>query len=352
LATSSHPGARARITRLRLPALAIAAAAVAATVLPAGIGAAAPASHLTLHQVEAQVSVLNGRAERITEAFDNANTQLAALQSKERVTNRLLTRDRAMLAKAQEQVAAGAAAEYRTGGLDPTMSLVSSGSPQTFIDQTSGLQEVARYDVNQMDAANAAQRQVAAVLVVHNAQVAQQKATLGSITNSKTQIQGLLSQQNALLSQLKATQQRALAAAQARTTQHEVTLRTTYHPPTYNGAASGRASIAIRFAYAQLGKPYQWGGAGPGSFDCSGLTMQSWGAAGVGLPHSAAGQQAELPSVPLSALEPGDLVFYGDPAFHTAIYIGGGQIIQAPHTGTVVQISSLSSMPPTSAGRP
>jgi cell wall-associated NlpC family hydrolase len=332
--------------------LAFAAAAVAATVLPSGVGSAAPASHLTLSQVEAQVNALNGRAERITESFDNANTQLTALQSKEQVTNRLLARDQATLAKASRQVAAGAAAEYRTGGLDPTMSLVSSGSPQTFLDQTSGLQEVARYDLGQLDAANAAQRQVAAVLVVHNAQVAQQKATLASISSARDQIQGLLSQQNALLAQLKASQRRALAAAQAKTTEHEVTLRTTYHPPAYNGAASGRASIAIRFAYAQLGKPYQWGGAGPSSYDCSGLTMRSWGAAGVGLPHSAAGQQAELPSVSLSALEPGDLVFYGDPAFHTAIYIGGGQIIQAPHTGTVVQISSLSSMPPTSAGRP
>ncbi|HEX3825116.1 MAG TPA: NlpC/P60 family protein [Mycobacteriales bacterium] len=332
--------------------LALAAAAVAATVLPSGIGSAAPASHLTLHQVEAQVNALNGRADRITESFDNANTQLTALQSKERVTDRLLAHDRATLAKAARQVDAGAAAEYRTGGLDSTMSLVSSGSPQTFLDQTSGLQEVARYDLGQLDAANAAQRQVAAVLVVHNAQVAQQKATVASISSAREQIQGLLSQQNALLAQLKASQRRALAAQQAKTTEHEVTLRTTYHPPAYNGAASGRASIAIRFAYAQLGKPYQWGGAGPDSFDCSGLTMRSWGAAGVGLPHSAAGQQAELPSVPLSALEPGDLVFYGDPAFHTAIYIGGGQIIQAPHTGTVVQISSLSSMPPTSAGRP
>jgi cell wall-associated NlpC family hydrolase len=340
------------MTRLRLPVLALAAAAVAATVLPSGIGAAAPASHLTLSQVQARVASLNNQAERITESFDSANTQLTALETKERVTDRMLNRDLAVLAKAQREVAAGAAAEYRTGGLDPTLSLVSSGTPQTFMDQTSGMQEVSRYDVNQVAAANAAQRQVAAAQVVHNAQVAQQRTTLSSISSARTQIQGLLSQQNALLGQLKASQQRRLAAAQAAQTEHQVTLRTSYHPPTYNGAASGRASVAIQFAYAQLGKPYQWGGAGPDSFDCSGLTMRAWGAAGVGLPHSAAGQQAELPSVPLSALEPGDLVFYGDPAFHTAIYIGGGRIIQAPHTGTVVQISSLSDMPPTSAGRP
>jgi cell wall-associated NlpC family hydrolase len=78
--------------------------------------------------------------------------------------------------------------------------------------------------------------------------------------------------------------------------------------------------------------------------------MRAWGAAGVSLPHSAAGDQSMLPAVSLSAMEPGDLVFYGRPAYHVAIYIGGGRIIQAPHTGANVEISSVGSA--TSAGRP
>jgi len=342
----------ARIRSLRLPVLLCAAAAIAASVIPTGVGGAAPASHLSLHAVESRISALNNRAERITEAYDSANTQLASLQRKERATNALLAHDRALLAKVERRVAAGAAAAYRTGGLDPTLSLVSSGSPQTFLDQTASLDEVARYDASQVAEADAAQRQVAAAEVVHNAQVAQQKATLAAISSARTQINGLLSQQNQLLDRLKASQRARLANEENARATHETSLRHTYNPPPYNGAASGRAAIAVRYAYAQLGKPYQWGGAGPDSFDCSGLTMRSWGAAGVSLPHSAAGQQAELPRVSLSALEPGDLVFFGDPAYHTAIYIGGGDIIQAPHTGAVVEISPLSEMPPTSAGRP
>jgi cell wall-associated NlpC family hydrolase len=78
--------------------------------------------------------------------------------------------------------------------------------------------------------------------------------------------------------------------------------------------------------------------------------MRAWGAAGVSLPHSAAGDQAMLPDVSLSALEPGDLVFYGRPAYHVALYIGGGRIIQAPHTGANVEISTVGGA--TSAGRP
>ncbi len=352
MASSSLPSVRARMTKFRLPVLALAAAALAATVIPTGIGAATPASHLSLRQVESRISVLNGRAERITEAYDSATTQLASLKRQEGITDALLAHDRALLARVQRRLAAGAAAAYRTGGLDPTLSLVASGSPQTFLNQTASLDEVARYDSDQAADANAAQRQVAAAQVVHNAQVAQQQAELKTISGEKSQIEGLLNQQNQLLDRLKASQREHLVAQQTATQHHEESLRTTYNPPAYNGAASGRAAVAIRYAYAQLGKPYQWGGAGPNSFDCSGLTMRAWGAAGVGLPHSAAGQQAELPRVSLSALEPGDLVFFGDPAFHTAIYIGGGRIIQAPHTGAVVEISSLAYMPPTSAGRP
>jgi cell wall-associated NlpC family hydrolase len=106
----------------------------------------------------------------------------------------------------------------------------------------------------------------------------------------------------------------------------------------------------VRFAYAQLGKPYVYGAAGPSSFDCSGLTMRAWGAAGVALPHNAAAQQSMLHYVAQSSLQPGDLVFFGSPAYHVGIYIGGGRFIHAPHTGDVVRIENLSYMPSFSGG--
>jgi hypothetical protein len=111
---------------------------------------AAPESPTSISQVQAQISALNCRAERITESYDAATTSLQSLQRKERVTNRLLARDRATLTSVQKRVAAGAAAAYKTGGLDATLSLVSSGTPQTFLDQTSSLDEVARYEADQV----------------------------------------------------------------------------------------------------------------------------------------------------------------------------------------------------------
>jgi cell wall-associated NlpC family hydrolase len=350
VASTSVASARAHLSRLRLPIVGFAAAAAVATVVPTGVGVAAPAPPQSISQVQSRIAALNVQAEKITESYDAANTSLQALQRKEQVTNRLLARDQATLTRVQRRVAAGAAAAYKTGGLDPTLSLVSSGTPQTFIDQTSSLDEVARYESDQVSSANAAQRAVASAQVVHNAQVATQRKTVAAISAQKQQIQSLLNQQQALLSHLRASQRAALAAQHTTAVQHEVSQRTSYHPPAYNGAASGRAAVAIKYAYAQLGKPYQWGGAGPNSFDCSGLVMRAWGAAGVSLPHSAAGDQSMLPGVSLSAMEPGDLVFYGRPAFHVALYIGGGRIIQAPHTGANVEIASVGSA--TSAGRP
>jgi peptidoglycan DL-endopeptidase CwlO len=101
-------------------------------------------------------------------------------------------------------------------------------------------------------------------------------------------------------------------------------------------------SIALTWAFAELGKPYQWGATGPNTFDCSGLTQFVWKAAGVSIPRVAADQDAWTIPVPLSELLPGDLVFFGKTDIHhVGIYIGDGLMINAPHTGTVVQVSSI-----------
>lgn len=112
-------------------------------------------------------------------------------------------------------------------------------------------------------------------------------------------------------------------------------------PPPNVPAPNARAAVAVDTAKAQLGDPYRWGASGPDAFDCSGLTMYAWAAAGVGLPHSSRSQFASLPHVPMDALAPGDLVFYGSPIHHVGMYVGGGQMIHAPQTGDVVKYSSI-----------
>jgi len=102
-------------------------------------------------------------------------------------------------------------------------------------------------------------------------------------------------------------------------------------------------SAVIAFARAQLGEPYLWGGAGPDSWDCSGLTMRAWAQAGVSLGHYTGSQYAQTARVAIADLQPGDLVFYGTVGniYHVGLYIGGGQMIHAPQTGDVVKIASI-----------
>lgn len=105
-----------------------------------------------------------------------------------------------------------------------------------------------------------------------------------------------------------------------------------------------KADKAVRYAYAQLGDPYRYGAAGPDSFDCSGLTSASWKSAGTTIPRTASGQMTNLKRITKSSLRPGDLVIFYSGG-HTSVYIGAGKIIHSPHTGTVVQVSAMSSMP-------
>jgi cell wall-associated NlpC family hydrolase len=118
-------------------------------------------------------------------------------------------------------------------------------------------------------------------------------------------------------------------------------------PPPAPGAAA-----ALSYAVAQLGKPYCHAGAGPGCFDCSGLTMRAWGAGGIVLPHFSGAQFSMFRRVPLNQLQPGDLVFPPDPNQHVGLYVGAGLMIHAPTTGDVVRVATLGDIGITLAVRP
>jgi cell wall-associated NlpC family hydrolase len=105
---------------------------------------------------------------------------------------------------------------------------------------------------------------------------------------------------------------------------------------------SGMAGVAIAAAYTQIGAPYVYAGESPGvGFDCSGLTKWAWGRAGVHLPHQSGMQYAALPHVPRDQVQPGDLIFYYSPISHVGIYVGNGQLVHAPNTGTTVTVANV-----------
>jgi hypothetical protein len=117
--------------------------------------------------------------------------------------------------------------------------------------------------------------------------------------------------------------------------------------PTAEAATGSPAAVAVRFALAQLGKPYQWGADGPGSYDCSGLVQTAYRAAGVGLPRVSRQQYRVGRTVSLTALRAGDLLFYArstsDPRtiYHVGMYLGSGRMVEAPNRRTPVRIASI-----------
>ena len=123
-------------------------------------------------------------------------------------------------------------------------------------------------------------------------------------------------------------------------------------PPQDLPTPSSHAQVAVDTAEAQLGKPYVYAGSGPDSFDCSGLTMYAWAAAGVSLPHNADAQYQSLPHVPIDALEPGDLVFFGSPIHHVGMFVGNGTMIEAPYTGVNVRYHTIYRSDYAGAARP
>jgi cell wall-associated NlpC family hydrolase len=117
-------------------------------------------------------------------------------------------------------------------------------------------------------------------------------------------------------------------------------------------APGAAAATAIEFARAQLGKPYRYAATGPDSYDCSGLTMTAYAAAGIRMPHYSGAQYSSLPHVSLDAMLPGDLVFWGaGGGSHVGIYVGNGLMIHAPHTGDVVKVAAVYGRP-VGAARP
>jgi cell wall-associated NlpC family hydrolase len=109
-------------------------------------------------------------------------------------------------------------------------------------------------------------------------------------------------------------------------------------------APTHAAKVALNTALAQQGKPYAWGGSGPNSFDCSGLTSFAYKAAGIKLPRTSKAQAAVGTPVARNALKPGDLVFFYSPVSHVGIYIGGGKMVHAPTSGSVVKTVSVDAM--------
>lgn len=319
---------RARKSRRILgPVMVVAAIALGAgliTVLPAAT-AAPHATPADLERLGTQISELDEQLNQAKIVVDRLNKQLADARHVAGVQY-------GQLAGIRRRIAVQAAAEYKGSGIGSVAALLAGEDTATLVQKAETLNLLAQHDDDLLAAAMAQQQLYrAAVRQVELARAAQAREVAG-VAKRKGQIERKLNELERVRSQVGDPL--------------SVPLPANLPSPT------GAASVAVHTALAQLGKPYVWGAAGPNSFDCSGLTMYAWGAAGVSLPHSAAAQYDALPHVSQSDLRPGDLVFFGSYIHHVGMYIGKGVMVAAPSSGRVVQVQKAIRSDYAGAARP
>ncbi len=296
------------------------------SVFAAGAGAA---PQPTVDQVQARINQLTSQFDRVSEQLDQASQQLSAAQSKLSQVRVGLSHAGAQFQAAQASIAENAAAAFEDTGATSIAGVLTSGNPSVVLQQGSLLME-------QSGNRNAETKQLltdASQLAGVEQEVQRTESGIASLKSQlaarKTSLGTLISTEKATLASLTVPQQQTVQS-------NSIGANGSSAPQPYTGPTSTQAGKAVAFAYAQLGKPYEWGATGPGSYDCSGLVQAAWAAAGVSIPRDTYDQWAALPHIATSAIQPGDLLYY-DGEGHVAMYVGGGYIIDAPHTGLDVE---------------
>jgi len=328
-----------------------------------------------LSAAAATLAQLQTQAEVLTERYDEVQVDEQRAAAAYRVTQTRLKYAQRARNASQRSLADLAAEEFESGGGFDSMTsmLGDANGPQGYLNEV-GLGQVLAQRGTDTLAESQANDVVAKVFrnQAHDLLVAQQ-ADLRAARDLKLAIQAAVARQgafvrasrakrNTLAHQLATSQahvaalqaaRRAALAAEAAAAAARAAAAAQEGPsqaPSWalgSGASSTQGDIAANWALTQLGKPYQWGGAGPDSYDCSGLTMDAWARAGVQLAHWTGYQWQSGPQIPLGDLQRGDLLFYAtnnaDPAtiHHVGIYIGNGMMVDAPYTGAFVRIDSI-----------
>ncbi len=311
-----------------LRTLGIPTSALCLFLLARSVAAAAPTPS-SLHE---RLTRLNVQAGQAVEQYLQAKlalqqTQRSAASLQRRAADARQERDRLSAV-----IAAQAADTYVNGAGAGLASVLGAGDPNVAFDRMQILSVLAQQNSDRLADLRAAEQVYQQGLAALTKVQRQQAAQLPRLANRKAQVQQLVDQTERLLAQLRASAaSRQDAAAGA------------VDPGLPAGSApapSGSVAAVVRYAEAQVGKPYVWGADGPGSFDCSGLTMMAWRQAGISLPHSAAAQYSVGRHVTRAELQPGDLIFRYSPISHVAMYVGNGMQVAATHTGSTVKLQS------------
>ena len=298
------------------------AAVVAGLIMPATAAEATPGPSLSA--AKKQLTQLNDQVDKLANQYNKAREDWKAAKSRQAALESSVKSERATFDQLHVRVAQLAAAAYKSGGDASSIpDLVSAKDPASVLDQMTAFTKVSNNRAAELTqflaSAQRLERQKALAQQAAE-QLAQQK---DQVDKQRNQANSAIRKQLRLIDRLGSNIDPGSSKANC------------------SILATGRAETVLRYACAQLGKPYVFGGAGPNSFDCSGLTMMAYKQIGINLSHYVPNQYSASSRVSRADLQPGDLVFFNHND-HMGMYVGNGKFIQAPHTGDVVKISSLS----------
>ncbi|MGP2439428.1 NlpC/P60 family protein [Streptomyces sp. JW3] len=324
---------RARVTVLTT-------AAAAAVVLSSQAANAAPSEKQSKDEVQSKVDKLYEEAEQATEKYNGAKEKQEKLQKEISTIQDNVARGQEELNELRDGLGSMASAQYRSGGIDPSVQLFLSADPDDYLDKASTLDQLSAQQVDSLKEIQEKQRDLAQQKDEAAEKLKDLSSTRTELKNKKEEVQSKLATAQKLLNSLTAAEKQALQDEQERSTrssEREVLTST--------ASASGRAGAAFSAAQSVIGTPYVYGATGPSSFDCSGLTSWAYAQAGVSIPRTSEAQsQIGTRITSQSDLQVGDLVFFFNDLHHVGLYAGNGQVLHAPRTGTVVRYESMSTI--------
>jgi cell wall-associated NlpC family hydrolase len=314
---------------------------------------AADADARHLDDVRKKIDALYRKAEQATDAYNAAKEQVDVQQKQIVQLARTIDTTQHKLAALKRQAGALASAQYRGGGLPAEAKLVLNADPERFLDNATLARKgqlAAKRVMSQLAHLKGdLQRYSASATDRWEKLEANRKKKESAQRDIKKQIDAAKELESRLAAKEK-DRLKKLEDEQAFKQQQKWLDSGVLNDISNKASAEGKK--AISYATAQIGKDYVWGAEGPNTFDCSGLTLRSWQAAGRTIPRTSQEQWRQLPRVALKDMRPGDLIIYFSDASHVGMYLGDGAIVHAPRPGRQVTITGAGSMPILGVVRP
>ncbi|WP_067885277.1 C40 family peptidase [Actinomadura chibensis] len=281
----------------------------------------------TRAQVQKKLDQLNEQMDHKVEQFNQLNEKLKIAKKKYESAKKSSAQEQAAFEEQRSKIAQMAATAYKNGDSADVTGFVGSKDPQAILDQAAVFSHLSHERNSQLTQFLATAQRLRREEAQAKAAFDDVNAKTKELRDKKRKLQLEVNKQKKLLAKLGGGGSSSGGGGIG---------------GTYNGPASGPARLALNFAFAQRGKPYGWGDTGPNSYDCSGLTMKAWAAAGVNITRTTNSQWAATKRVAKSDLQPGDLVFFSGLS-HVGMYVGNGQMIHAPSTGKTVTVVNITS---------